>query len=209
LKAVLAFLTAAVAAVGVAGCSTPLRIPPAPPNPLEALISIERYPVFWLGERFAGLPLSEVEEDIGGAVTLGYGACTRGGQYSCLLPLTVVTSPENSFLPHGTLPLERVSVRGITAYATSDRRIYELPTASVIVAIYAQTPSLAREAVIGLAALNGTVLPGEPLPPPQKSSYAQTPLSSQLVVVKGPTGHATTGPGATAHTSTSKQTKAR
>jgi len=82
------------------------------------------------------------------------------------------------------MPLQRLAARGLTVYATADRRTYELPTGSVIVAIYAANPTLARRALAGLATLNGTVLPGERLPPPTRTAYAQTPLSSQLVVVK-------------------------
>jgi len=181
----LAVVVAAAIALGGCGSTDALHAPP--PNPLEALIALRTFPVYWVGERFDGLVLGEVIRDPGGAISLAYGACISGGQYNCTPPLLVVTSPENSFLPHGSLPLSPRRVRGTTVYATVDGRIYEVPTADAVVAIYASSPKLAAAAVRALATLNQTVLPDDPLPPPTPSSrYATLPLPSQLVVVRPP-----------------------
>jgi hypothetical protein len=156
------------------------------PNPVESLIALPAagprgFPVYWLGASFQGLPLTEVLRDRGGAVTVAYGECLRGGQYTCVVPLTVVTSPDNSFRPHGTAAMRVVMLRGVRSYSAARGLTVEVPTGSVVVSIYAQRPGLARAAARAMVPLNTLGLPGAPLPAPgPQSSFATSPLTLQL-----------------------------
>jgi hypothetical protein len=168
-------------------CGAQVAVRPLPPNPLLELVALNKFPVYWLGGSFDGLQLTEITRDSGGAISLQYGACLRGGQYECLAPLTVVTSPEDSFLPHGHNPLRERILRGVRAFATTSGRTYEIPTGSVVVSIYAQQSSLAGAAARSLATLNTATFPDSPLAAPSANgSYARLPLSGQMVRIVSP-----------------------
>jgi hypothetical protein len=166
----------------LSACGAQVAVRPPPPNPLLELVALSKFPVYWLGGSFDGLRLTEITRDSGGAISLQYGACLRGGQYECLAPLTVVTSPEDSFLPHGHNPLRARTLRGVRAFLTASGHIYEIPTGPVVVSIYASQSSLAAAAARSLAGLNTAILPSSALSPPSgNGSYARLPLSGQMV----------------------------
>jgi hypothetical protein len=153
---------------------------PIPHNELESLIAAE-YPVYWLGRAFHGLPLSEATRDPSGGFSVLYGACKQGGQGTCLPPLRVVTSPDNSFVPGGTVAGETVTIRGVSALVTRDRHTIVLPTGSVIVAIYALDSRLAAAAAQTAVPINAVGSPAAPLAPPAPDThFAASPLPQQI-----------------------------
>ncbi len=178
---------AALAVLALGACGAQVAVRPLPPDPLLELVALQKFPVYWLGGSFAGLPLTEVSRDTGGAVSLQYGACLRGGQYECVAPLTVVTSPEDSFLPHGREPLHVHRLRGVDAFIASSGRTYEIPTGAVVVSIYARQSALAAAAARSLATLNSARFPNSALAAPSAGGdYARLPLSGQMVRIVSP-----------------------
>jgi hypothetical protein len=182
-------LTAALGActLPLAACGSTLSNQPVSSNPLEDLIALRSYPVYWLGSRYRGMPLTEVTHEVSGGVGMQYGDCVKGGQYACLTPLNVVTSPENSFRPHGARAMRSLPLRSVRAYAANGGRTLEIPTGSVVVSIYAERPAIARAAARAMVPLNETGQPGQPLRAPEPgNTYATHPLSSQMHTVRPP-----------------------
>jgi len=186
----LALVTALGACLlAVSACGSTLSDQPVSANPLESLIALRTYPVYWLGSRYQGMPLTEVSNEASGGVGMQYGDCVRGGQYECLTPLTVVTSPENSFRPHGAAAMHTLGLRSVRAYAANGGRTLEIPTGSVVVSIYAEAPALARAAALAMAPLNEPGEPATPLPAPLPGgAYATLPLASQMHTIRPPRG---------------------
>jgi hypothetical protein len=168
------------AAVGLAGCGDTLQDKPIPHNELEGLI-VAPTPVYWLGRAFAGLQITEVSRDTGGAYTLQYGNCLEGGQSECVPPLRVITSPDNSFLPGGSVAQQSTRVRGVPAVLARGGRTVELATGTVVVdVIAARDATLAASAAHAMVPINAELWPGQPLPPPGPSSgFATKPLPAQ------------------------------
>lgn len=170
----------ALSAPALTACASAVQRQPVPTNPLETLIALQSYPVYWLGGSFHGLALTEVDRDRSGAVRLQYGECVRGGQYTCVAPLTVVTSPDNSFVPHSQRATRVYPLRSVRAYSSARGLAVAVPTGPVVVSVYAGRAALARAAARGLAMLNGEALPGGPLPrPAATSAFASAPLPGQ------------------------------
>ncbi len=175
-----AALIAAACALALGGCANTLQDQPIPHNELEGLI-VAPFPVYWLGGHFHGLALTGASKDNGGAYWVQYGDCVSGGQSSCVPPLRVVTSPDNSFLPLGSAPHATRDVRGATASLAVGGRAIVLPTGRVVVDIYAREASLALAAARTLAPINFAGSPREPLPAAlPDSGYGETPLPTQV-----------------------------
>ena len=68
-----------------------------------------------------------------GAITFHYGDCLQGGGNTCVTPLRVISSPDNSFLPAGSAPVRTVSLRGRSGAPPAGGRTIEIPTGAVVV----------------------------------------------------------------------------
>jgi hypothetical protein len=169
----------ATAAVALAGCANTLQDQPIAHNILENLLTAP-YPVYWLGGSFHGMAITEAAEDPSGAYRVQYGDCLQGGQSTCIPALRVITSPDNSFLPLGSIPHRATRVRGVAAVEAQAGRTVEIPTAGVIVSIYASGSRLAESAAQTAVPINAIGAPGAPLPAPLgETSFARMPLPSQ------------------------------
>lgn len=168
-------------ALALAGCGDTLQDQPIGPGPLESVIVDSRFPVYWLGQEFDGMRITGVLIDPGGAVTLRYGDCLVGGQFTCVTPLSLVTSPDNSFIP-GASEVGRVRmVRSAEALSTQGGRTLALRTGSVVVSVHAGQPGLALQAARLMAPLNKVGLPLQTLPgAAPDSNFDRLPLPSQL-----------------------------
>jgi hypothetical protein len=168
-------------ALALAGCGNTLQDQPIGPGSLESVIIDSRFPVYWLGQRFDGMRITGVLIDPGGAVTLRYGDCLVGGQFTCVTPLSLVTSPDNSFIP-GASEVGRVRmVRTAEALSTQGGRTLALRTGSVVVSVHAGRPGLALQAARLMAPLNKVGLPLQALPgAAPDSDFGRLPLPSQL-----------------------------
>lgn len=166
--------------VVLAGCGDTIQQKPIPHNILEGLIAAPQ-PVYWLGGSFRGLQIIEASHDPGGAYSIEYGNCLQGGQGTCVPPLRIVSSPDNSFRPGGGAPSSRIVIRGAGAVLAQSGRTIVLPTASVVVDVYASSGSLARAAAEAMVPINAPGSPGAPLPVAlPDSGFGETPLPSQV-----------------------------
>jgi hypothetical protein len=178
----------AVCAPLLTGCGDTLQDKPIPHNILETMV-VAPFPVYWLGERFGKLAITEANHDASGAFSVQYGDCLQGGQGTCTAPLKIVTAPDNSFLPAGDARSETASVRGIPARLTAAGRTIEIPTGGVVVNIFARDAATARSAARGIAAINRPVSPGQPLPAGlPDTGFGSRPLPSQLPATVRPIG---------------------
>jgi hypothetical protein len=176
----LALLICATGALALGGCGDTLQDRPIPHNTLESLL-VAPYPVYWLGRSFSGLQITEAGHDPGGAFNVQYGDCVEGGQSTCVPPLRVVTSPDNSFVPGAATAQRTALVRGVAALVAQHGATIEIPTADVVVDLYADTPALARAAAQAIAPINEVGAPGEALPARlPDTGFASTPLPSQV-----------------------------
>jgi hypothetical protein len=167
-------------AVTLTACGDTLQDQPIPHNTLESLL-VAPYPVYWLGSSFQGLRITEASHDPGGAFTVQYGDCRVGGQGTCVPPLRVVTSPDNSFLPGGSIRQRITNVRGVAAAVARAGQTIEIPTAGVVVGIYALTARLAGIAAATIVPINDVGAPGAQLPARlPDTGFAETPLPSQM-----------------------------
>ncbi|HTB71070.1 MAG TPA: hypothetical protein VK707_08825 [Solirubrobacteraceae bacterium] len=170
---------AAALALALGGCGSTLQDQPIPHNELETML-VAPYPVYWLGRSFHGLQITEALHDPGGAYGVQYGDCVEGGQNTCVTPVRVVTSPDNSFVAGGSTPRRTALIRGVPAVVAQHGATIEIPTAGVVVGIYAESASLARAAAQTLVAINEVGAPGGTLPARlPDTGYGSTPLPSQ------------------------------
>jgi hypothetical protein len=173
-------LLAALCAISLGACGNTLQDKPIPHNTLESLI-VAPYPVYWLGGVFQGLAITGATHDPGGSYSVQYGDCLKGGQSTCVPPLRVVTSPDNSFLPGGSTQRQSVALRGLVATFAQGGATVQIPTAGVVVGIYARDPRLSRSAARTVVPINLPGSPEAPLPAPQRDTgFAETPLPSQI-----------------------------
>jgi hypothetical protein len=167
-------------ALALSSCGDTLQDRPIPHNSLESLV-VAPYPVYWLGRSFEGLRITEATHDPSGAFTVQYGDCITGGQYTCVPPLRVVTSPDNSFIPRGSTAGSWGHLRGVRTFFARRGRVIELATGPVVVGIYAARARLAGAAGEGLVPINFPAAPGAPLPPRlPDTGFALRPLPSQI-----------------------------
>ncbi len=170
----------ALCVTSLGACANTLQDLPTPRTALEPMVLNSRYPVYWVGEVFHRLAITEATHDPGGAYTIHYGDCTEGGQYTCVSPLTIATSPDNSFVPGGLAPHLALSVRGVRALSAQQGTAIEVPTDGIVVSIHAKNASLARAAAQTMVPINEVAIPGAPLPPRlPNTGFAQEPLAGQ------------------------------
>jgi hypothetical protein len=172
---------AALCAVVLGACGDTVQDQPIGHNVLETTM-LARYPVYWAGGAFQGHAITEVTQDPGGATSIQYGDCLQGGQGTCVPPLRVVTSPDNSFLPEGAFAHRRAArVRGVSAVLAQGGDTVEIPTGPVVVDIYAQSRRLAAAAAQTIVPINAIGEPQAPLPATlPDTGFADTPLPSQM-----------------------------
>ena len=166
---------------GVAGaCGDTVQDQPIPHDALEALV-LAPYPVYWLGRSFQGIAVTEAARDPSGAFSVQYGDCLQGGQGTCVPPLRVVTSPDNSFVPGASAPHRTASIRGAPAVVAQRGRAIAIPTGGVVVAIYGLTPRLAAAAAQRAVPINASAEPGAPLPARlPDTGFGASPLPGQI-----------------------------
>jgi hypothetical protein len=175
----LALLALALCTLLLGGCGDTLQDQPISHTALEGLI-LAPYPVYWLGGSFQDMAITEASEDPGGAYTVQYGDCAEGGQNTCVARLRVVTSPDNSFIPAGSQPHRAIRIRGVTGVAAQGDETIELPTAGVVLDIYANSPQLARAAAETAVPINDVGAPAELLPSPlPNTGFGEQPLPGQ------------------------------
>jgi hypothetical protein len=166
-------------AIAVSSCGDTVQDQPIDTGLLERLVG-RPYPIYWLGGVFHGLAITNIGGDPGGAYTIQYGDCTQGGQNTCVAPLLVVTSPDNSFRPGASTPHRLVRLRGVHAVLAQEGQTIEVPTGGVVVDIYANDPSLAREAAATMVPINRVGLPGGRLPTRRPDTgFANQPIPAQ------------------------------
>jgi hypothetical protein len=168
-------------ALAVSSCGDTLQDQPIGPGPLETVLVKSRFPAYWLGMEFQGMQITSVTIDPAEAVTIRYGDCVLGGQYTCVTPVSVVSSPDNSFIP-GTAPATHsLPLRGARASVAGGGATLAIPTGGVVVSVYARSPALAREAATMMAPVNEVGLPRAPLPAAQPDTgFARIPLPSEV-----------------------------
>ena len=154
----------ALCPLALAACANTIQDEPTPRTALEPMVLNSRFPVYWVGEVFHRLAITEATHDPGGAYTIHYGDCVVGGQYTCVSPLTVVTSPDNAFVPGGLAAHRAIPLRGVRALAAIDGSTLEIATAGVVVSIDAKNAPLARAAAQTMVPINELGVPGAPLP---------------------------------------------
>ncbi len=183
----LAGLSALALALG--GCGDTLQTQRLSANKLETLIEAP-FPVYWLGSTFKGMALTEATHDPGAAYAVQYGNCLRGGQAVCVPPLRVVTSPDNSFIPSGSTPSRVSTIRGVSVTIAEAGRSISIPTAGVIVSIYASDRRLALAAARTVVTINEVGAPEARLPAAlPDTGFGATPLpSSQIPAPLHPLG---------------------
>ena len=173
-------LAVGLLALLLAGCGDTLQDRPISHNTLETLFAAP-YPVYWLGHAFHGLAITEASRDPSGAFSVQYGDCQQGGQGTCVAPLRVVTSPDNSFRPAGSAPRRAAVIRGAPASLALRGRAIAIATAGVVVSIYALEPKLAAAAAQTAVPINDVSSPGAPLPAAlPDTGFAETPLPAQM-----------------------------
>ncbi|HEV2975604.1 MAG TPA: hypothetical protein VGX69_11545 [Solirubrobacteraceae bacterium] len=173
------FAGAAAIAIALGGCGNTLQDQPIPHNELETMV-VAPYPVYWLGRSFRGLQITEALHDPSGAYGVQYGDCVEGGQNTCVTPVRVVTSPDNGFVAGGSTPRRTALIRGVPAVVAQHGATIEIPTAGVVVGIYAESATLARAAAQTLVPINEVGAPGGTLPARlPDTGYGSTPLPTQ------------------------------
>jgi hypothetical protein len=172
---------AALCAVGLGGCGNTLQDQPVAHNILEDVM-VSPYPVYWLGGSFEHLAITEVARDPSDATSFQYGDCLVGGQGTCVAPVRVVTSPDNSFLPGGAYGSYRtVRVRGVPAVLAQGGDTVEMATGPVVVDIYATTPRAAAAAAQTVVPINAIGEPQAALPASlPDTGFADAPLPAQV-----------------------------
>lgn len=170
----------AVAVVGLlGGCGDTIQSQPLQASSLEPLEMAQHFPVYWLGTRFAGMPLTAVGSDPGGAYSVQYGNCSTGGPETCIAPLQLVSSPDNSFLP-GADGVS-TSIRGVRAILADGGKVIEIATGAGVIDVRAMSGALALSAAQAMVPVNELGRPGEPLPKAlPNGGFAQRPLESQV-----------------------------
>jgi hypothetical protein len=175
----LAVVSIGLCAVAFGACGNTLQDQPISQTTLERLL-VAPYPVYWLGGSFQGMAITEASKDPSGAFAVQYGDCAAGGQNTCVPRLRVVTSPDNSFIAIGSQPHRAVHIRGVTGVAAQGENTIELPTAGVILSIYADSSNLARSAAETAVPINEVGAPAAILPSPlPDTGFADQPLPGQ------------------------------
>jgi hypothetical protein len=188
IRALGAACTAALCALALSSCANTLQDRPIPHNILEGVIEAP-FPVYWLGGSFEGMAVSEAAHDPSGAYSVQYGNCLAGGQGSCVPPLRVVTSPDNSFLPGGSTPRTRTRIRGIDALLAQSGKTIVMATGGVVIDVYASNARTAAAAAQTLVPINALGAPQAALPAAlPDTGFGDQPLPSQVPAPLRPLG---------------------
>ncbi len=171
---------AALCALALCSCGDTLQVQPIPHNVLEGVV-VAPFPVYWLGANFRGLAVSDATHDPSDAYALEYGNCVQGGQGYCVPPLRLVTSPDNGFLPGGSVRLQQRRIRGANALLAQGGKTIVIATGDVVLDIYADSAPLALAAAHGVVPINVVGVPGEMLPARMPDDgFEQRPLPTQV-----------------------------
>jgi hypothetical protein len=171
---------ALLCALSLGACGDTVQQRPIAHNILEGLI-VAPYPVYWLGGSFQGMALTEATRDPSGAYSVEYGNCLQGGQGTCVPPLRVVSSPDNSFLPGGGARTHATSIRSAPAILAQGGRTVIVATGGLVVDIYASGAPMAAAAARQMVPINRPGDPEEPLPARlPDTGFNQQPLPSQV-----------------------------
>jgi hypothetical protein len=177
----LLLITLVVCALVLGSCGNTLQDEPIGPKPLESVLVQSRFPVYWAGVKFHGLPITSVTIDPSQAVTIRYGDCVLGGQYTCVTAISIVTSPDNSFIPGGAAATRAPSLRDATVSVAQGGDTLALATGGVIVSVYADHPALALETARMMAPVNEVGSPLAPLPAAlPDTGFERVPLPGQV-----------------------------
>jgi hypothetical protein len=170
----------AACASTLSSCGGTLQDRPIPHNLLEYMVTAP-FPVYWLGASFGGLAISEVAHDPSDAWSIEYGNCLEGGEGTCVPPLRIVTSPDNSFHPGGLAPTRTMPIRGVRAILAQEGKTIIIPTDGVVVDIYANSAPTAIAAAHTAVPINELGATGAPLPSVlAPNGVGETPLPSQV-----------------------------
>lgn len=175
-------LIAGLSALALSSCGDTLQDQPIGVKSLESVIVKSRFPVYWVGREFDGMRITNVLIDPGGAVTIRYGDCLVGGQYTCVTPLSIVTSPDNSFVPGAATAAGVARIRGARAYASGrGGSTLAIPSGAIVISIHGKSGSIARLAADTMVPLNKEGVPGTPLPAAEPDTgFDRVPLPSQV-----------------------------
>ncbi len=173
-----ALLPAGICAFVLGACADTVQQRPIPHNILEGLL-VAPYPVYWLGASFRGMPVTEATHDPGGAYSVLYGDCLQGGQGTCVAPLRIVSSPDNSFVPGGDAKTRTRTIRGVTATVAGGGRTILLATGNIVVGIYATDAAAANAAARAIVPINAVASAQLPQRLPD-SGFGSRPLPSQV-----------------------------
>ena len=136
---------------------------------------LQSFPLYSAGERVDGLPLVAVlrREDTVHFVSFVYGDCIAGDDAGCAPPAEIQIWPacrRNLGLYDGVqlagTPAEQTMVRGVPALLFDDGTRLELETGRSTAVVFAGTRLRVLRIVAALRAVDGSVLPGGPLPQP-------------------------------------------
>ena len=156
---------------------------------MRATRTIAGYGLLIWNSRFRRLPITDATHDPSGSYSVQYGNCLQGGQGVCVSPLRIVSSPDNSFVPGGAVRTRPASIRSATATLAQRGRTIILPTAGIIVSIYASRASVAAAAARAMVPINEPGTPGAPLPARlPDTGFAGRPLPSQVPPTLAPAG---------------------
>ncbi|MGA2455269.1 MAG: hypothetical protein ABSG93_17290 [Solirubrobacteraceae bacterium] len=187
-RSLCALCATVLCALTLCSCGDTLQNVPISHNTLEGMIAAP-FPVYWLGGSFHGMAVSEVAHDPSGSYTVEYGNCLEGGQSGCLPPLRIVTSPDNSFLPGDSTPSATKRIRGVDAVLAQGGATIVMPTAGVVVDIYATSARTAAAAALTAVPINAVGAPEAPLPAPlPNTGFGETPLPAQAPAPLRPLG---------------------
>jgi hypothetical protein len=173
-------------ALGTASCGNTLQSQPLSGATLEPLVMAEHLPVYWLGARFHGMALTAASSDLSGAYSVQYGGCRTGGPETCVPPLQVISSPDNSFLPGeggGDGGGSKTAIRGVSGTLLDGGRVVEIATGGAVVDVRAVSPALALAAAGQMVPINELERPGSALPKPlPNTGFAQQPTEAQRLL---------------------------
>ena len=171
---------AALCASALCSCSDTLQQHPIPHNELEYMVEAP-FPVYWLGASFSGMSVSEIVHDPGDAWSVAYGNCLEGGEGTCVPPLRLVSSPDNSFLPGAGASTHVTSIRGVQAQLAQGGRTIVIATAGIVLDIYATSARVAAAAARTAVPINEPAWPGAPLARAlPNTGFGATPLPTQI-----------------------------
>jgi hypothetical protein len=174
-----AFLLAGLCALLLSSCGNTVQEKPISHTLLEDLI-VSPFPVYWMGNTLEGQSVTEVTHDYSDSFSVEYGTCLHGGEGTCVTPLRIVTSPDNSFLPGGSGSTHRRLIRGSQAVVAQGGKALIIPTGPVVVDIYADSPALAQAAARIMVPINEPGAPEAPLPAQlPDTGFGATPLPAQ------------------------------